>query len=511
MPFLHDETAQFTPSGRITNKVDTASTNNNWTYHFDASGNMTNAASAEQSYALTYDEDNRVTSLFWDYKLPVQFTKLITNRYDALGRRIAKTVDGAETRFALDLAGNMERTLCDMNGAGVITAWYVHGPDLCYKVDATNGLTCYHADAQANIIALTDGNTNIVAQYAYTPYGRSLGSTNFPPSTLNSQPFTFVGSQGVMEELPGLYFMRARYYSADAGVFLYTDPVKHIGPGWKPVAYTYIDGNPFNGIDPTGLSALTRIAGFVNLVGEFRSPVNAGVIIGSGIAYGIGYATGNEALTRHADGGVGIVIRNMVRDAEEVTGMTVDGSINGRAVNNRMGEDAFADDPGMLNNLENLMKYGSYADLALSATKIANTGIQGASAIDAGQWSQTSGFFMKSLGIQLGELGTKLGAKVTSAGNYAESRNSGQSTKPGSVSSHSGTSSSSSGGKSVSSSGNSSFSKTVQAVSSSVSKAANSVSQTVKTAASSAKQSITKAVNSVKSVVSKLFGGGKKK
>ncbi|MSU57107.1 MAG: hypothetical protein EXS35_02820 [Pedosphaera sp.] len=262
LPPLHDETAQFTPSGRITNKVDTASTVNNWTYHFDPSGNMTNAASAEQSYALAYDEDNRVTSLFWDYKLPVQFTKLITNRYDALGRRISRKVDNIETRYVLDLSGGMERILCDTAASGQVTAYYIHGPDLCYRVDATNNLICYHADAQANIIALTDGGGTNLAQYAYTPYGRSLGSTNLQSQISN--PYLFVGSQGVMEELPGLYFMRARYYSADAGKFLSTDSMKKIGPGWKPTAYAYGGNNPLSWIDPNGRSFWSSISSAVS-------------------------------------------------------------------------------------------------------------------------------------------------------------------------------------------------------------------------------------------------------
>ncbi len=66
-------------------------------------------------------------------------------------------------------------------------------------------------------------------------------------------PYLFVGSQGVMEELPGLFFMRSRYYSADAGVFLSTDPLKTIGPGWKPTVYRYVNNNPISALDPTGL------------------------------------------------------------------------------------------------------------------------------------------------------------------------------------------------------------------------------------------------------------------
>jgi RHS repeat-associated protein len=250
LPSLSDETSQFTASGRITNRVDSLNSTNHFTYQFDPSGNMTNATGPE-SFSLSYDEDNRVMAIKWDCGIT---EKLITNRYDALGRRISKTLDAQTTGFVLSLHGGMERTLCDLDGNGNVIAWYVHGPDLCYKVDYTNGLTCYHGDAMADIMALTDGKTNTVIQYAYTPYGRSLGLSSLS-SNLQAQiynPYTFVGSQGVMNEAPGLFFMRARYYSAEASVFLSTDPMKKIGPGWKPTAYDYAEGNAIAGIDPTG-------------------------------------------------------------------------------------------------------------------------------------------------------------------------------------------------------------------------------------------------------------------
>lgn len=270
LPSLKDERADYTAAGRlITRSISNTPTNaipspggegqgegEPFAYNYDPSGNLTNATGGGQTWQLTYDEDNRTTSIHWDAGITAKF---ITNRYDALGRRIAKRVDGVETRFVLDLSGNMERILCDTTASGQVTAYFIHGPDLSYRVDATNNVLYYHADAQANIIAVTDGGGANLAQYAYTPYGRSLGSS-LP--TITSQPYTFVGSQGVMEELPGLYFMRARYYSADAGVFLSTDPVKKIGPGWKPVAYAYAEGNPLTHIDPKGEFASPLLAAF---------------------------------------------------------------------------------------------------------------------------------------------------------------------------------------------------------------------------------------------------------
>lgn len=271
LPSLTDDTSSFTAAGRLIarqtqNNSATSNQLSSISYHYDASGNMTNATGAGQSWTLAYDEDNRTTSIDWE--LQPLTSKLVTNRYDALGRRISKTVNGVTTGYVLDLSSGMERTLCDLDGNGNVTGWYVHGPDLCYRVDTTNGLTCYHVDAMGNVIALTDGNKNLVAQYAYTPYGRSLGSTNLQSQVIN--PYLFVGSQGVMEEsdIPNLYFMRARYYSAGAGVLLSTDPVKNIGPNWKPRLHQYGGDNPLSYSDPSGkLLADDFVAGVLSAAG----------------------------------------------------------------------------------------------------------------------------------------------------------------------------------------------------------------------------------------------------
>jgi RHS repeat-associated protein len=253
LPSLTADQSAFTPAGRLISRQITESSPSNSVnaiaYHYDSSGNMTNAVGDGQTWTLTYDEDNRTSSINWDCGLT---TKFVTNRYDALGRRISKIANGVTTGYVLSLAGGTEKVLCDLDGNSNVTAWYIHGPDLCYRVDSTNGLLCYHADAQANIISLSDGKTNLVGQYAYTPYGRSLGSTNSQSQTSN--PYLFVGSQGVQEEsdIPNLYFMRARYYSADAGLFLSTDPVKKIGAGWKPTLFTYAQSAPTDLIDSTG-------------------------------------------------------------------------------------------------------------------------------------------------------------------------------------------------------------------------------------------------------------------
>ena len=244
LPERIDENATFTPAGRLIQRTDAMNASNAFTYAYDDAGNMTNAIGVGESFAFSYDEDNRVLSAMWT----AGGTTNVHNRYDALGRRISKNVAGVETRYALDLSGRMERILCDMNASGQITAWYVHGADLCYKVTSGGALTCYHTDAQGNVVALSDQASSIATRYAYTPYGRIIAIEGG-----DSDVYRFGGSQGVMQDLPGLYFMRARYYSARDGLFLSVDPVRHVGPTWVASAYRYAGANPLSYADPRGL------------------------------------------------------------------------------------------------------------------------------------------------------------------------------------------------------------------------------------------------------------------
>ena len=193
----------------------------NFSYQFDASGNMTNCVGGGESFALAYDEDNRVTTLNWTNGTT---NKSIPNRDDVFGRRIERTVNGRKTSYALDLSGDMERILFEKDDVGNFS-YFIHAPDLCYRIDQTNGATCFHADAQANVIALTGPakriSPNMPTRHMAAHSARRLSISNLQPVSL----CRLARRDG---EVPGLYFMRARYYSSEAGGFLSTDPVKNI-------------------------------------------------------------------------------------------------------------------------------------------------------------------------------------------------------------------------------------------------------------------------------------------
>lgn len=275
----YDEKSRFTAAGKLIDRTDEElPVPKVMSYTYDDSGNMTQASAPGENYLLAYDEDNRTRSIHWENGLT---SKDILNRYDALGRRVSRKADGIETRYVLDLVGGMERILCDSDSSGNIQAWYVHGADLCFKVANTGTLACYHSDAMGNVVRTTNASATTVNQYAYTPYGRSLDTAD---SATDSDPYRFVGSQGVMLEMPGLYFMRARYYSAESGVFLATDPVKNIGPGGKSEPYSYANLSPLGNVDPNGLTAIQIGAGMGIRI-SIKNIVNFELTSGVGLAF----------------------------------------------------------------------------------------------------------------------------------------------------------------------------------------------------------------------------------
>ncbi len=84
-----------------------------------------------------------------------------------------------------------------------------------------------------------------VNKYSYSPYGVVDGRLELQP-----QPFTYVGQFGVFDEGNGVYYMRARYYDANAKRFISEDP-EGFGGGDTNL-YAYVSGNPIMGVDPNG-------------------------------------------------------------------------------------------------------------------------------------------------------------------------------------------------------------------------------------------------------------------
>ena len=214
-------------------------------FTYDYNGNRKTSTDAGGT-TYTWDYENMLTQI--SETDPV---KTVQYKYDGLNNRIAKIQGSNETRYVLDIGGDMSRVLVETDENGKITAYYVYGIGLISRItpEPENVRNFYHYNHRGDTIALTDASGNVTDSYAYDEYGKLLNSTG-----TKDNPFKFVGRFGVMDEGDNLYFMRARFYDAEVGRFLSEDPIGFKGGDWN--LYAYVGGNPLIGVDPLGFGAI---------------------------------------------------------------------------------------------------------------------------------------------------------------------------------------------------------------------------------------------------------------
>jgi RHS repeat-associated protein len=164
------------------------------------------------------------------------------------------------------------------NPSGAITRRYVHGPGsdeplVWYEGAGTTDRRWLHADQRGSIVAVSNGTGAMTDINSYDEYG--------VPAASNAGRFGYTGQAW----LPGLdmYYYKARIYAPMIGRFMQPDPIGYEG-GMN--LYTYVGGDPVNGIDTLGLkldrpcvwsNGCFTIGGhFVPSSGQNAGPTSAG-------------------------------------------------------------------------------------------------------------------------------------------------------------------------------------------------------------------------------------------
>jgi RHS repeat-associated protein len=275
-----------------------SSSGSNSTFLYDSDGNMIQGYTPG-GYALDayYDAQNRLGLLQYrgpdqcsipgypEYTDSCPHNKVFHYRYDGILAQIEKE-DGfyPAVTTVTNYVNDGILTLQERDGNNNVLREYIWGLNYGGGIGGLLGLLqagqdyYYFYDGKGNVTAVLDSSENVIATYAYDPFGKLMTKTG----SLN-QPYQF--STKPYDEEVGLSYYGYRFYSPEIGRWINRDPIGEAG-GLN--LYGFAWDNPLSYIDPNG---------------EFIVPI----LIGAGI--GVGYVfidwwvdrdTANEVMEKSA-------------------------------------------------------------------------------------------------------------------------------------------------------------------------------------------------------------------
>jgi len=221
------------------NRIQTAG---DWSFSYDANGNLTTRTNAKTSegWNYSYDLANRLVNVKHKVSAVGAMTDVASYVYDVRGLRVSQTKAGVTTYYQYDQKGSLIWSDDSTTQTKYVEA--LGEPWAEVRTTSTGTTTYYHAvDHEGTTNVVTDEHGSVVWDGEYEAFGaviRSNGTLNFTPS--------YTGKQ--YDADTGLYYYNARFYDPMVGRFLNSDPARQ-GNNW----YRYGSDNPITHVDPNGL------------------------------------------------------------------------------------------------------------------------------------------------------------------------------------------------------------------------------------------------------------------
>jgi len=207
-------------------------------FNFDDRGNII----FDGIFYKTYDAENRLKQ---DSASPAS---VVTYNYDAIGRRVSKSINGTLLKYTYSGAAQIE----ERNDSNTLLNRTLFTHFLSPVMNEKNGNSYYYHSNELNSVeAISNSSGSLIESYRYDVYGKPTrydSSNNPMPSSLAGNRFGFTGQE--YDSASGSYRFFFRNYSPETGVFNQRDLIEYEdGMGM----YQYVGNNPANGIDVWGL------------------------------------------------------------------------------------------------------------------------------------------------------------------------------------------------------------------------------------------------------------------
>ena len=202
----------------------------------DARGNITDIGTDTFSYNA-YNQMTSASTIFGGVDMD----------YDPAGR--LRTVEDTSTSIQREFIYDSAEVIVELNGSGVVSTRYVRGPGadevlVEYAGSGTGSKTWLHHDERGSVIAGSNSSGTFTFVNTYDEYGN--------PGISNTGAFQYTGQMWLPEI--GMYHYKARIYNPEHGRFMQTDP---IGFAAGLNLYGYVEGDPVNFSDPSGLMGIS--------------------------------------------------------------------------------------------------------------------------------------------------------------------------------------------------------------------------------------------------------------
>ena len=203
------------------------------TVAYDLNGNLiSKTASNGATTTYTWDASNSLTGITGP-NLTANF------RYDGLGRRIEKIVNGDSVQYLYD----GQQAIAEIRGSA-ISATLLTGLAIDEAIAryTSQGERTLLTDALGSVLVSAKEDGSVATAYGYSPYGET--------QVMGTEEGNATQYTGRENDETGLFYYRARYYDAVLKQWMSEDP---IGISGGSNVRAYVGGNPVSFGDPSGL------------------------------------------------------------------------------------------------------------------------------------------------------------------------------------------------------------------------------------------------------------------